>query len=248
MPGVKASVLVLGLFLLLGLARARAAEEKTHGFLHLVYQDADGNDAKYVLFVPHDYKGDKAYPLILFLHGSGETGKDGERQVRVGLGPVIKQRARTFPFFALFPQAQKHTWQAGSQQARRALDILALVERRYRIDAKRVYLTGLSMGGFGTWSLAEKYPQRWAAIVPICGGGDPRQAAKIKDIPCWCFHGDADPAVKVEKSRAMIAALAKAGGQPKYTEYPGVGHASWVRAYATPELYAWLRKQHLNEQ
>jgi predicted peptidase len=101
------------------------------------------------------------------------------------------------------------------------------------------------MGGAGTWSLAVKYPDKWAAIVPICGRGDPKQAEKIKHIPCWCFHGDADKAVKVEYSREMIKALKEAGGSPKYTEYPGVGHNSWDRAYGTRELYDWLLAQKL---
>jgi predicted peptidase len=108
-----------------------------------------------------------------------------------------------------------------------------------------MYLTGLSMGGFGTWSLAAQYPDRWAAIVPICGGGNPADADKIKHIPCWCFHGDADKAVKVERSREMIEALKKAGGQPRYDEYPGVGHNSWDRAYGTADLYQWLLMQQL---
>jgi predicted peptidase len=99
------------------------------------------------------------------------------------------------------------------------------------------------MGGYGTWSIAAKYPDRWAAIVPICGGGDPKNAEAICKIPCWCFHGDKDTAVKVERSREMIEALKKAGGEPKYTEYPGIGHNSWDKAYDTDELYVWLSKQ-----
>ncbi|HWG45690.1 MAG TPA: dienelactone hydrolase family protein [Gemmataceae bacterium] len=221
-----------------------AAAEAAKGFQDRVHKDADGKEAKYVLFVPHDYKGDKPYPLILFLHGSGETGTDGIKQTKVGLAPAIKKNEKTFPFLAIFPQSQKRTWRASSNDAKRALDILAEVEKEYKVDAKRVYLTGLSMGGFGTWSLAVAHPNKWAAIVPICGGGDPKQADKIKDIPCWCFHGDADKAVKVEGSRKMIDALKKAGGEPKYTEYPGVGHNSWDKAYGTKELYPWLLEQH----
>ena len=96
------------------------------------------------------------------------------------------------------------------------------------------------MGGFGTWSLAAKYPDRWAAIVPICGGGNPASAEKFKDIPCWCFHGEADPTVNIEKDKQMVDALKAAGGKPKFTTYPGVGHNSWDKAYGTPELYHWL--------
>jgi predicted peptidase len=112
------------------------------------------------------------------------------------------------------------------------------------VDTTRVYLTGISMGGEGTWSLAAAHPRRWAAIVSICGGGDPKNAPPIKDIPCWCFQGDADKGV-VGQSRIMIKALGDAGGRPLYHEYPGVGHNCWDRAYATPDLYEWLLEQKL---
>jgi predicted peptidase len=216
--------------------RAAAGDSKV-GFL-----DRTHDKAKYVLFVPHDYKGDKEYPLILFLHGAGERGSDGQKQAKVGLGPAVRKQEKTFPFFAVFPQAQRG-WGADSADAKRALAILAEVQKEYKIDAKRVYLTGLSMGGYGTWSLAAKYPERWAAIVPVCGGGDPATAKAIKDIPCWCFHGDADKAVPVGRSRKMIEALKEAGAKPRYDEYKGVGHNSWDRAYGTKELYEWLLMQ-----
>jgi predicted peptidase len=235
-------VLVGGFFLL---ALVRADDVVKVGFLDRTYEGPDGK-GKYVLFVPHEYKGDKPYPLILFLHGLGESGADGVRQTKVGLGPAVKKNEKSFGFFVLFPQSQKRTWQADSADARRALAILGQVEKEYKIDAKRVYLTGLSMGGYGTWSLAAKHPKRWAAIAPVCGGGNPAKADQIKDIPCWCFHGDADRAVPVAKSRDMIAALKKAGAEPKYTEYPGVGHNSWDRAYGTVELFDWLLKHKLN--
>ena len=119
------------------------------------------------------------------------------------------------------------------------------MQAQYNVERRRVYLTGLSMGGFGTFALAAAYPDRWAAIAPVCGGGDPRQAGRIKHIPCWCFHGDRDEAVRVEHSRRMVAALRAAGGTPKYDEYKGVGHNSWDRAYGTPELYPWLLEQRL---
>jgi len=232
---------LLGLLAMATLARA---DEKT-GFLDHVYKDADGKESKYVVFIPKDYDGKKAYPLILFLHGAGETGDDGEKQVKVGLGPVVKKQVDTFPCITVFPQAHKRGWAADSESGKTALAILDEVEKAYKIDTKRVYLTGLSMGGFGTWSFAAAQPERWAAIIPICGGGDPKMAEKIKNIPCWAFHGDADTAVKVDLSRAMVKALEAAGGKPKYTEYEGVGHNSWVKAYDTKELYEWMLKQEL---
>jgi predicted peptidase len=221
-----------------------AAHEKKHGFLyHQTHQGPDGRTAEYVLFVPHDYTGDKPSPLILFLHGRGESGRDGRKPVEVGLGPAIKKQEQSFPFLVIFPQSQEYTWHAHTADANRALAILGEVEKQYCVDPSRIYLTGLSMGGFGVWSLATNFPERWAVLAPICGGGSPLRAERIKDIPCWCFHGARDDVVSVARSREMIAALQAAGGQPRYTEYPDVGHASWVNAYATQELYTWLLQQ-----
>jgi predicted peptidase len=217
------------------------AGETPTGFLKKVYKGADG-DAKYMIFVPKDYKADKEYPVILFLHGSGETGTDGELPVKAGLGKAIKDKKEDFPFIAIFPQSHKRTWKAESEDGKRALAILDEVLKAYKTDSHRVYLTGLSMGGYGVWSFAAAYPDRWAAIAPVCGGGDPKSAEKIKKLPCWCFHGDADKAVPVQRSRDMIKALKAAGASPRYDEYPGVGHNSWDRAYATAELYPWFLK------
>jgi len=225
------------------LAQVQAADKDDRGFLNRIFKDKDGAEAKYVLFIPHDYKGDKDYPLILFLHGSGESGNDGEKPVKQGIGNAIRKREKEFQFITIFPQSQKRTWKADAPDTERALAIMAEVQKQYKVDPKRIYLTGLSMGGFGTWDLAVKYPERWAAIVPICGRGDSKEAAKIKDLPCWCFHGDKDNAVKVDGSRDMIKAIKDAGGNPKYTEYPDVGHNSWDMAYGTAELYEWLLKQ-----
>jgi predicted peptidase len=230
--------------ILTGVAVAHAKEIKT-GFLNRIHVDPDGKEAKYIVFVPHAYDGSKPFPLILFLHGMGESGKDGQKQVTVGLGPAIERQEKTFPFIVIFPQSQTKNWQSGFRDSQRALDILAEIQRELRVDPKRIFLTGISMGGYGTWSLAARYPDRWAAIVPICGGGNTAKAKLIKDISCWCFHGGADDKVPVERSREMIAALGEAGGTPIYTEYPGIAHNSWDQAYATPELYEWLLQQHL---
>ena len=219
------------------LTPAARAEDKKVGFLEREYKEA-----KYVLFVPHDYTGDKPYPVILFLHGSGETGTDGTKQAGTGLGSAIKKDEKTFPFIAIFPQSQKRTWKADSEDGMRAMAILDVVMKEYKTDPKRVYLTGLSMGGVGTWSFAAKHPERWAAIVPICGPGDTATAAAIKDLPCWCFWGDKDGFAN-KSMPMMVEALKTAGGTPKMTEYPGVGHNSWDKAYGTKELYDWLLMQ-----
>jgi predicted peptidase len=215
------------------------------GFHDCIFKDADGKEANYAIFVPRSYTRGNPVPTILFLHGAGETGTDGTKQVRIGLGWYVRAHEETFPFLVVFPQSQKRTWQADSEDGQRALAILAEVQKQFTTDPKRLYLTGLSMGGFGTWSMAAKYPDRWAAIVPICGGGNPQSAERIKEIPCWCFHGADDPTVKVEKSREMIEALKAAGAQPRYTEFPGVKHQSWDKAYATDGLFSWLGEQKL---
>ncbi len=228
--------------LLLGFlpAFALAADKPTTGFVDETFKNADGSESPYVVFVPKSYDGTKPYPVILFLHGSGETKGGKQKPVEVGIGKAIKAREATFPFITVIPQSEKRTWNADSDDGKRAMAILDEVEKAYKTDPKRIYLTGLSMGGYGTWSLAAAHPEKWAAIAPICGGGHPEDAEKIKNIPCWCFHGDADTAVPVKKSQEMIEALKKAGAEPKYTEYPKVGHNSWDKACATDELYTWL--------
>src|SRR5438876_884502 len=160
MTGLKFAALPLCGLASLALARRRAGEGGKTGFLTRSHTDPDGTESKYVLFVPHDYKGDTEYPLILFLHGAGETKGGTKQPAEVGIGPAIKKREKTFSFLVVIPQSQKRTWQAGSPDAKRALAILEEVKMAYKVDAKRVYLTGLSMGGYGTWSLAAAHPDR----------------------------------------------------------------------------------------
>jgi predicted peptidase len=238
-------VLSIGLLAIAQEPKATGSQVMT-GFVERVFKNANGTESPYVVFIPHDYDGSKSYPVILFLHGAGESkdpkGKktSGKMPVEVGIGPAIKKREKTFAFIVVIPRAEGFGWGANTANGKRAIAILDEVMKEYKVDPQRQYLTGLSMGGIGTWSLAVAYPDRWAAIVPICGRGDPSAAEKIKHLPCWCFHGDADKAVPVSGSRDMIEALRKAGGSPKYTEYPGVGHNCWDRAYNTDELYQWL--------
>jgi predicted peptidase len=235
------------LLLVAGFVTAAAGQDKPKtGFVDKTFKNADGTTSPYVVFVPPNYDGTKEFPVILFLHGAGETKSDkkgSKMPVEVGIGPAIKKREKDFPFIVVIPQAETRGWQAEGPNAKRALSMLDEVMKEYKTDTKRQYLTGLSMGGMGTWSVAVAHPDRFAAIVPICGRGDPTKAEKIKDLPCWAFHGDADASVNVSGSRDMIDAIKKAGGMPKYTEYPGVGHNSWDKAYGTDELYKWLLEQ-----
>lgn len=239
--------LIFGLGLMTATMAPLAAQEQTaqRGFITEVWRSPTGEKVAFDMFIPYTYTGQEAYPLILFLHGAGEREGGKNKPVDVGIGPAIRKYGeKEFPFFVLFPRCRANrNWMADGDDAQRALAILDFVQKKYNIDPKRIYLTGLSLGGFGTWSLAAKYPDRWAAIVPICGGGNPEWAEKIKHIPVWCFHGDQDKAVRVELSRKMIQALKAVGASPRYTEYPGVGHNCWDLAYNTKELYAWLLSQ-----
>ncbi len=223
---------------------ADSAEPKTEakGFVHRDYTPAEGEKIDYVLFVPHDYDGKKEVPVILFLHGAGETKGGTNQPVNVGIGSHIKKNEKTFPFLTIIPQAQDKGWRKPVNE-KMLHGILENVQKEFKTDPKRLYLTGLSMGGFGTWDYAMSEPDRWAAIVPICGRGKPDQVEKIKDIPCWVFHGGMDNTVPVQGSRDMVEALKKAGASPKYTEFPNDGHNSWDDAYKTDELWTWLAEQ-----
>ena len=242
--------LLLGLTLMAAAQTAKSQDPPKTGFVDKTFKNADGTESPYVVFVPHSYDGSKPVPVILFLHGAGESKGGAMKPVEQGIGYHLRgRREKSFPAIVVIPQAEsKRTaigqrWYAGNPDGDRALAMLDAVQKEYKIDPKRVYLTGLSMGGFGTWQMAFKHPDKWAAIVPICGGGDPKAADVIKDIPCWAWHGDKDGAVKVELSRQMIDALKKAGGNPRYTELEHIGHNSWDAAYASDDLYTWLFAQ-----
>ncbi|MBV9123177.1 MAG: dienelactone hydrolase family protein [Planctomycetes bacterium] len=235
--------LILAGLVAVGLASIAAAREVPHGFLDRVYRAPAGQESKYVVFVPDQYQGTKPFPLIVFLHGSGERGTDGKKPSQVGLGRAIRKQEKTFPFLVVFPQARNPEWVADSEDGRRAMAILADVQKHYRVDRRRIYLTGFSSGGDGVFSFAVLQPEVWAAMVPVCGNGDPRDAEEIKDIPCWYFMGSADNKAWVKNAHEMVQALEEAGGHPRYTEYKGLGHGIWNKVYDTPELYQWLLKQ-----
>jgi len=234
---------------MLAIASVERAPATETGFVDRTLKCRDGLTVKYTIFVPHDYSPNRPAPVVLFLHGAGQAGNDGRRQALVGLGKAIRAREKTFPAIVVFPQAQRRerdilsTWYADRPEGARALEILAAVQQDYSTDPNRVYLTGISMGGYGVWALAARFPERWAAIVPICGGGDFENVAALKQIPCWCFHGADDPAVRVGNSRLMIEGLKKAGGEPRYTEFAGVMHNCWDQAYSSDELWNWLWEQ-----
>jgi predicted peptidase len=222
------------------------------------YTDAAGKTLLYRLLEPDNYDPKKKYPLVIFLHGAGERGSDNTKQLVHGVADFCKEANRkAYPCFLIAPQcpegkkwcevdwgAESHKQpKEPSEPMRLLLELLPKLQKEYSIDDRRIYVTGLSMGGFGTWDVIARHPELFAAAVPICGGGDEATAEKIAKLPIWAFHGDKDGAVKVSRSRNMIEALKKAGGDPKYTEYKAVGHDSWTRTYADPEMMKWLFSQ-----
>ena len=221
------------------------------------YPSAEGA-LLYRLLKPADYSPAKKYPLVLFLHGAGERGSDNQKQLIHVAGAFTEDAVRTkYPCFVVAPQCPAgHLWcdtpwsvdtvvqpAKASKAMTQTMKLLDELEKQYSIDANRWYVMGLSMGGFGTWDAITRYPGKFAAAVPMCGGGDTKKADTLKAMPLWNFHGDKDGAVKVQLSRDMIAAIRTAGGQPRYTEYPGVGHNCWTPAMQEPELLPWLFSQ-----
>ena len=213
-------------------------------FVQRVIQDESG-EHRYTVFLPENYTADKQWPVILYLHGAGERGNDGQRQLTIGLAPAIEKRKSTFPFIAVFPQCEDTSarylagWLADSPDAQRALKILDAVERDYSIDASRRILTGWSMGGYGTWSVAAANPSKWQAILPLAGGGADL-AEKLVSIPTWAFHGSDDAAIRPSQSRRTIAALRSAGAEPRYTEISGGKHDITHIVYDTDAVIHWM--------
>lgn len=208
------------------------------------WQDPRTYTFRYWLYLPEDYGADpsKRWPLVLFLHGMGERGNDLEAVTREGLTRLIKV-GQQFPFIAVSPQCPADDrWD--SRSCKGMLNaLLDQVEREYAVDADRIYVTGLSMGGYGTWALAIANPHRFAAIAPICGGGDSSRVAAIKHLPVWVFHGGKDPVVPLWRSEEMVNALKACNGNVRLTVYPEAGHDSWTQTYDNPELYTWLLAQ-----
>jgi predicted peptidase len=194
----------------------------------------------YLLYLPEDYEQQESWPLVLFLHGAGERGDDLEK-VKVHGPPKLIAAGKQFPFVCVSPQCPEDSWWDATQ----LLALLDEIVRTHKIDEDRIYVTGLSMGGFGTWELAARAPKRFAAIAPICGGGEAigLRVRRFAHLPVWAFHGAKDTAVPLERSQQMIDVLKKEGGEPKLTIYPDVAHDSWTETYNNPELYEWLLAQ-----
>jgi len=237
------------------------AKKPVTGFLDRTLT-IQGNEYKYQVFVPADWTTKNKWPVILFLHGAGERGDDGLIQTEVGIGTAIRRYRSRFPAVIVMPQCRKDVWWTDPAMADMAMKALELSQKEFRGDPQRTYLTGLSMGGYGTWYLAANHPGKFAAIAPICGGilrpDDSRKqpaedtrpyteaAQKVGKTPVWIFHGGDDPVVPVAESQRMAEAIKAVGAEVHYTEYPGVGHNSWEKAYAEPDFTTWLLSQSLN--
>jgi predicted peptidase len=218
------------------------------GLVYRDFKNTRGTLYHYAVFIPPEYRGDRAWPVILFLHGYGDRGSTGRQYTAVGLPPALERLKKGFGFFVVCPQGHSGGWSRGGEDASTALEILAAVEREFRIDTSREYLTGLSSGGMGVWELVARESRRWAALVTVSASGPVQLANLFHEIPCWCFHNSHDSAESVHSIRQMIQALRDAGGQPRYTEYIGLDHNAWDRAYATGELYDWLIGQRRRER
>jgi len=216
------------------------------------------------VFTPKGWSKKKKSPVILFLHGAGERGDDNLAQTRVGIGPAILQQQASLPFIVVLPQCPRDRWWTEPEIQAQALAALDQTIKEFNGDMSRTYLTGLSMGGYGSWVMALGNPARFAAIAVVCGGvrppprvnvpgrtdvlatsSDPYAAvaAKVGKTPVWVFHGGADPVVPVTESRKMVEAIKAAGGSVRYSEYEGVGHNSWDKAYSEAELFPWMLAQ-----
>ena len=252
------SLLALSAFVL-GCASATRGRLEDRGFLFRELASG-GRTYPYAVYVPRGYDPSRAWPLILFLHGSGESGTDGVRPIIQGIGSAIQWNSERWPAIVIFPQkpTQNSEWE---QHEAAVLAILDTVRREYRVDDDRIYLTGLSQGGHGAWVLGARHKEIWAALVSVCGyaashpraakldlppayfGTAERLATAIGDLPFWLFHGDADDVVPPAESRAMASALEAAGSTPRVTIYPGVNHNSWDTAFAEEDLPRWLLSQ-----
>lgn len=203
----------------------------------------DDKSIEYLLYLPEDYDPAKPHAFMLFLHGRGES--NGPLSLVKKWGPPrMADAGQKMQFIIASPQCPRSTfWSQAGEQAK-LVELLAHLEKTYAIDPTRMYLTGLSMGGYGSWTLAASHPDKFAAVVPICGRGNAADAEKLKDVPIWAWHGLADSVVKPAGTEAIVNAIREAGGDKViYTSLEGIGHNSWSAAYATPQIYSWMLKQ-----
>ncbi len=226
-------------------------------------QSADATDLNYRLFRPQNVVPGQSYPLVVFLHGAGERGSDNQAQLKHSVHEFVRpERQQKYPCFVIAPQCPKDAkwveidWSQKSGEGSfdtatspivdSVVQLIDVMLDSEPIDSARVYFAGLSMGGYGSWYAAAKWPQKIAAVIPVCGGGDPSWADRYNGVAIWALHGQVDRAVPVVRSREMVSAIARVGHAPevRYTEYPGVDHDSWTQTFVRDDVFAWLFAQH----
>lgn len=257
----KLFIVTIFLFLTSGILRAQVTD-----FEAQTYTDSTGLELQYRILKPVDYDSSKSYPLVLFLHGAGERGDDNFSQLKWGVSHLAEPKMREkYPAFVVAPQVPEGEYwstltsmrdtssftqpmaKEPSTPMKLTIQLLDELQQKFSIDTNRLYVTGISMGGFGTFDIIQRHANKFAAAVPICGGGDVTSAFMLTDIPIWAFHGTDDEVVDPEFSRSMIQAIRIAGGSPGYTEYPDEGHVgAWIQAYRNPHLYEWMFSKELN--
>jgi predicted peptidase len=194
---------------------------------------------RYLLHVPPSYDRDAGtrWPLIVYLHDATERGSDIELVKECGIAKIAEEN-RDLPFITVSPQCPEGSWWPLHLEALDAL--LKEVRNLYEIDERRIYLTGYGMGGYGVWNMAAAFPDRFTAIAPVSGGGDPDAVCALTHVPVWAFHGERDNVVLIRESRKMVDALRECGGSVRFTIYPNAGHEAWMKAYNNPRLYEWF--------
>jgi predicted peptidase len=253
---IKTGICCLAFLLLAGIQSLHAQSGRFSFEKYINHQDT----LQYRMLFP-DADNMQKYPLVIFLHGSGERGNDNEAQLKWGAQNFATDEAMSMhPAFVIAPQCpEKEGWSnfdgrdkstdlklkpTPSKVMGLVIDLVHEMVKKFAIDTNRIYITGLSMGGFGTYDAIERYPDLFAAAVPVCGGGDVSKAPLIAKMPIWIFHGAEDPAVNPAFSVSMLEALVKAGAHPGFTQYPSTGHFSWLAAYKDQLMMEWLFRQH----
>lgn len=236
------------------LTQTALSQNLTDKFEAKHFINASGDTLNYRIYIPPEPDSTGSFPLVLFLHGAGERGDDNQAQLTWGVWRFVEDSVQqAHPSIVVAPQAPKEQYwgrldwresikmtEEPSKPLALTIELLKQLQKEYQIDSRRMYVTGLSMGGFGTWDLISRYPDMFAAAVPVCGGGDTRQAYRLVGLPIWNFHGARDDVVPPRLSRDMISAIQYGGGAPGYTEYPDTGHFSWIPAYREPMLIDWM--------
>jgi predicted peptidase len=254
---MRLSIIAIAICGVLGMSQITAADEIEDRFEKKVFTAKDGGTLNYRYLAPVAPKAGEKYPLVIFLHGAGERGDDNTIQLIHGVKRFAQDDfLKKYPCYVIAPQCPKDLiwastkWtetaafkDAPSVPTKKLMELIDTMEATLAVDTHREYVTGLSMGGYGSWDMAMRQPHRFAAIAPVCAGADCSRMESIKHLPIWIFHGDQDQGVKVERAREAVAALKAVGANPIYSEYPGVGHNSWVQAYADLKFYEWLFAQ-----